>query len=431
MEEVAENQVSENVQTTKESSDKKSRRFQNYLIFICWLVYTVAQLGRYNYSANTTLIMDKYMVNHADAGLPTSFYFFAYGAGQIVVGLLCSKYNKQIMLTLALSVSAFCNLLLFLPIDFLYIKYIWAINGLAQANLWPVLLLTLGENVSSKKLASTAFVMAIASTGGRFLSYGVCALFSINEKLFHYTFLLGFIAEIIVAVLWFTTTGKLKKSERKEKIRLPKTEKNSSGKGKFGLVMMLIVFAEFCVISYAISGGLQQWVPAILKEKYGLEDALAIITSILLPLSSVPTAWVAGFLYKKLKSFVLCAGLMFALCVGLILGVTHTLDVHWGIVIVLFMILCMAMSVVTNQLTVHAPLYLKGRCSAGFLGGFLNGCCYIGSALSTYGLGMIADNFGWNSVFTLFFVLAIASAVIAVLYMIIERITKRKGKKEE
>ena len=418
-------------QTSQTASDKKSRRFQNYLIFICWLVYTIAQLGRYSYSANTTLIMDKYGVNHADAGLPTSFYFFAYGAGQIVVGLLCSKYNKQIMLTLALIISAVANLLLFLPIDFAYVKYIWAINGLAQANLWPVLLLALGENVSSEKLGATAFIMAIASTGGKFLAYGICALFSINESIFHYTFLMGSISLAVVAVLWFGVSGKLKKTEQKEKTEQTNAERKSGGKGKFGLVIMLIVFAEFCVISYAISGGLQQWVPAILKEKYGLEDSLSIFTSILLPLSSVPMAWMAGFLYKKLKNFVLCSALMFALGGALIFGVTLTLNVGWVIVIVLFMLICMAMSVISNQLTVHAPLYLKGKCSAGFLAGFLNGCCYIGSAVSTYGLGMIADHMSWNSVFNLLLVLAIVSAVIAVLYMLIERITKKRKKTEE
>ena len=38
------------------------------------------------------------------------------------------------------------------------------------------------------------------------------------------------------------------------------------------------------------------------------------------------------------------------------------------------------------------PLYYKDKANAELLAGVLNGCCYVGSTLSSYGLGLIADN---------------------------------------
>ena len=69
-----------------------TKRKERFLIVICWISYTVASLGRYSYNSNVTLIMDRFAVEHAEASLPATLFFFAYGLGQIFVGLLCNKF---------------------------------------------------------------------------------------------------------------------------------------------------------------------------------------------------------------------------------------------------------------------------------------------------------------------------------------------------
>ena len=71
----------------------KSRAF--LLIFLAWLIYATSYLGKVNYSANITQIIDFYSGIKAQAGTVPTFFFFAYGVGQVVNGLLCKKYNKQ------------------------------------------------------------------------------------------------------------------------------------------------------------------------------------------------------------------------------------------------------------------------------------------------------------------------------------------------
>ena len=96
-----------------------------------------------------------------------------------------------------------------------------------------------------------------------------------------------------------------------------------------------------------------------------------------------------------------------------------------AIVVALFIITNLAIGVISNQMAVQAPLLLKGRINSGFLAGLLNGCCYIGSAVSTYVLGVVADNSGWATAFVVLAVMSGVSAALAIIFLLVTRIKKR------
>ena len=78
-------------------------------------------------------------------------------------------------------------------------------------------------------------------------------------------------------------------------------------------------------------------------------------------------------------------------------------------------------SATNNVITSMAPLYLKKRFNAGLLAGTLNGLCYVGSTLSSYGLGAFADGLGWNAVFILLASLSAACVATSLAYLIIRK----------
>ena len=59
-------------------------RKSSLLILLCWLVYTCSYLGRLGYNANIALIESDYNVSHSTAGIVGTFFFFAYGCGQVI-----------------------------------------------------------------------------------------------------------------------------------------------------------------------------------------------------------------------------------------------------------------------------------------------------------------------------------------------------------
>ena len=398
---------------------------QLFLIFSCWLSYTIAQLGRYSYSSNVTLIMDRFAVEHAAAALPSTLFFFAYGIGQICVGTFCHKFNRKLLVISALVVSGVINLVIFFGAAFITIKYLWFLNGFAQANLWPVLLLIIRENVSSEKMGIASIVMATASTGGKFAAIGVCAIFAINTSVFMYCFLTAGVLSFTAATIFFFFTGKIKGAEVKEKT--VNKQETSKPKADFKSVVLLLLLGEFSLACYAITGGLQSWIPAILKEKYGLSDSLSIFMSILLPLFTLSVAFISPFLYKKLKNYVLIALLFFVFGAVLIVGVVLFLDVSWIPVIIMFTVEAISMSIISNTTTVQVPLTFNAKFDAGFLAGYLNGACYIGTAIATYVLGYMADVSGWAGSLMLLIGVATFSAILALIYLLTQMKEKNKN----
>ena len=96
----------------------KSRHKENLLIFLGWLMYTTSYLGKVNYSANITQIIDCYNVTKAEAGMATSFFFFAYGIGQVINGLFCKRYNIKWAIFGSMAVSAVINMTVAVTTEF-------------------------------------------------------------------------------------------------------------------------------------------------------------------------------------------------------------------------------------------------------------------------------------------------------------------------
>ena len=66
------------------SKSKSLKSGASFLIFLAWLVYSTSYIGRVNYSANITQIIDFYGITKAEAGTVPTFMFFAYGIGQVL-----------------------------------------------------------------------------------------------------------------------------------------------------------------------------------------------------------------------------------------------------------------------------------------------------------------------------------------------------------
>ena len=68
---------------------------------------------------------------------------------------------------------------------------------------------------------------------------------------------------------------------------------------------------------------------------------------------------------------------------------------------------------------------MKRELNSGFVAGILNGFCYLGSTISSYGLGAVADNSGWHSVFVILFAVCVAVFAVSGLYIAVTSFIKR------
>lgn len=407
---------------TMSVSDKKQRG----LILLCWLVYASAYLGRYSYHANINLIMAEYAVNHASAGLVTTFFFFAYGVGQIVNGIFCKYYNKKRVLGGALLVSALLNLTVFFGADFQSMKYLWLANGLVQSVLWPSLVLVLGQNLEEDHLKKAVLVISTTTAAGTLISYGLSALLALSGN-YRFSFLAGGVALAAVAAVWMLSYSKLTSTPSREKAPPAAPADLPSQRPARGIYPVIVFLALFAVINNLIKDGLSTWVPSILMENYGLSNSISVSLTLVLPILGIFGTTAAVALNRRIKDFISLSSAFFALSAVTILSVIFLLGTElWMVVLVCFGLVTLLMSGINNVITSMSPLYLRNELNPGALSGILNGFCYAGSTISSYGLGAIADSAGWNGVFSLFLWLSIGASAAGGCYAWFQR---KKGRR--
>lgn len=405
----------------KNQKAKKGRSKSFYLLLLCWLVYTCSYIGKLSYNANIIEIEEAYNVSHDLAGMISSFFFFAYGIGQVVNGFLCKRYNTKYVIFTSLIVASAMNVLVPLSTSFEVIKYLWLINGIAMSFLWTSIIRLLSETLPKEDIRRSIVVMGTTVATGTFIVYGLSALLSYLE-LFRATFFIAASLMVTVAMGWLIFYTPLVKSLKKEKaLEEKEVIKTASPLNKTDyrppLFLLIIVLSFFSVANNFVKDGLTTWTPAILDNLYSTPDWLSIILTLLLPTMAIGGTVVAVNVQKKVKDFVFTSLILFsgaALLFGLvnILVRAETSILSLIITIVSFAVVSCLMAGVNNVTTGMVPLYESDRMNSGKLAGILNGFCYLGSTISSYGLGFIADKWDWNAVFiTLLIVCAVIIAI--------------------
>ncbi len=363
-------------------------------------------------------------------GLVGSFFFFAYGAGQIVNGLLCQHYPKKYVLSGAAVVSALLNLTVFLGVDFRFYKVLWLLNGAATSVFWSSLMLVLGENVSKSKLRRAVLMMATTVPLGTLISYSLSALFAKMDIPFRFSFLFGGAMLIIAGVIWFFSYERCLTKDKSilEEDAQPTKAKTTMHTKAFteNVLVIITVLCVFAVITNLMKDGLNTWLPTILKDSFNLNDSSSLIFTLVLPVFGILGSTVAMFTNKKIKNFIILdsifivgAGAFCAAALGLLTAnVAVLLAVICGLIFLL-------VSASNNVITSMAPLYLRGKINSGLIAGILNGFCYVGSTLSSYGLGYVAEHSGWTGVFKLLIALAVFVALVCIGYSV-SLIARRK-----
>lgn len=392
---------------------------ENILIFICWLAYTAAYVGRVNFSASNVAIYTDLNVEKDLAGLVGSFFFFAYGAGQLINGILSKKYNARIMIFLSLMLSSVFNILMPISNDISIMKFIWLGNGIVQSVLWSTLIKTLSDRLSDQKLPKAILVMSTTVAIGTFAAYGISALcveFSNWKTVF---FISGFIL-VICAFIWLFLFKNVP-----DKINLPiiKNE-NKEKKIKMGkaIIFALIITAFAGTANGFIKDGINTWVPSVLKEEFHFSESFSILLTLLLPLISTLGAAIAKKFHEKIKSHSAMNFIFYSfsslLCGGIILSLRSL-----NIILAMLCFICVAcgMSMINNVITSMFALDRRKVLNAGFAAGLLNTFCYIGSTITSYGLGSIADSYGWNMVFVIMLFVCISASILCIAGMLVER----------
>ena len=395
---------------------KTNRRTQTAVILLCWAAYTAAYIGRLNFNAYIEPIRDQLGASKTELGLVSSFFFFSYGAGQLIHGILSRKYNTRFSVAVALFGSALVNVAMALCPGVAAMKYIWLLNGAFQSILWSSLIKTLSDRLSDEMLPKAIVIMSTTAALGTFLAYGMSALLAAGGAAYRWVFCIPAVLLAAIGVAWFLLLQKADAALRQgSDAYVPAPKQRPKLTPTFVLLALLVMFAA--VANGFIKDGVTTWTPSILRENYGMKDSLSIFVTVFLPLIAVFGAWFSTKLHRRLRDTSALDGILYGAETAvllLVLLVTRAQRTAGNPVLLIGLFGCsaMLMAAVNNVITSVIPIYMRDTMDSGLLAGVLDTFCYVGSTLSTALLGYIADHGTWDHVFRCLLLFGAAACVL-------------------
>lgn len=409
---------------------KKINQCATSLFWLCFLSYTCSYIGRKNFSACLPAMIAEGFLTKSFGGYITTAYMIAYGAGQMINGMVGSKIRPQIMIGLGLSGAGLCNLIMGLVPSAVGMPFIWALNGLFHSMLWAPIIRVFTDLLPSERRSAAGTNISAACSIGAILAFlvpGFLLKISHWRTVFYVSggVLLGcFLVWVLGNRFLSAYTRMMEEACQTERAALRGRAEASVAVGKpknHSLPVIMIASGLWVVLFGLICNGalrdaVESWAPTFLSEQFGLDGSMAAIISVVIPVISITGTYAANYLHERIiKNELYTACVMFgvaALCVG---GLYLCQNIS-AILCALFMAVGVSAMWGANHmfLTVipyhFAPLGLSASVT-----GFLNSVIYFSTALCSGLYGVIAEDLGWRPLILIWLGVGLAGAVFCLL----------------
>lgn len=365
------------------------------------------------------------VIDKIDGGFIGMGLFICYGAGQLVSGYLGDKIKPKYLITLGVATTCICNLLFpLLPNAGLMIA-VWAVNGLAQAMLWPPIVKLLSENLESEAFVRANLVVTSAAHIATVLLYlfvPICLEYFTWETVFYTASVLAFVSVPVFAVIMkIAIAGGIRDGEEKKE----KKTANPSYKedGYTALLMKSGIIPVFlCIIMMGfLRDGIDSWLPTLYSEAFGREASESTLVSVALPIFSILMVSVATAIHKNsfFKNEVRSSLVLFIVCCVLGAPLCLLIGMHTPWARVLSLLLTMLISGAMHACNFMLISCLPGRFAhvhrSATTSGLCNAFVYIGAAVSMYGIALVAEKFGWKTTVFSWILIAAVGAIFSVM----------------
>ncbi|MCI9625657.1 MAG: MFS transporter [Clostridia bacterium] len=377
-------------------------------------VYFMSYTTRINYNTVLVEISTAESISRSLLALPLTASFITYGLGQIISGWLGDKFDAFKLITLGLVLSAVMNFLLPLfPKPYIMVAF-WAVNGFAQALIYPPLMKITSHYLSERHYAKVCLFVTIGSHAATLLMYLVSPVI-ITIASWKFVFFSSFGCAVVFLVIWQLYSKNIKRKygiTAKSSKNCTATEETETVTPKVLFVSSGLVIIMLAVIMQGfLRDGIATWMPAYLSDVFSLSNEISILTTVILPIFSIFSAYVILAVRNKLcRNELKLAGVTFLAAVAaIVLLLIFKANMPLS---VLFLAFTSACSHAINFLLIClVPKRFEKYGRFSLVTGMINSCTYVGAAISTYGFAALSESCGWNVTLVLWGVIALTGFV--------------------
>ena len=204
-------------------------------------------------------------------------------------------------------------------------------------------------------------------------------------------------------------SGQISETEKQEKV--PEEQKTVSFARLFAEAPLVLILLAI-ILQGTLRDGMTTWMPVYMKEVFGMSSAKSILSAAALPVFGVFSTLFASILLSRLKSEVFTAALLFGAGMIASTAMLPFYDNAPAMCILMMTLITGCMHGVNLMLISRVPGRFTGFGKVSTVSGVLNAATYIGSSLSTYGFGAVADRAGWLTVILLWAAVGLLGAVL-------------------
>lgn len=373
-----------------------------FLIAACWLVYMSAYIGRNTFKASIAPVVTAGIMTNEQAGLIETCYFIVYGAGHLINGILADRLNPYKMIGIGLIGSAAANLIMALTPSYPIMLAVWAANGYLQAMLWSPILALFSRAILPELRDLACYRIFTSSPIGTILAYLLVALTADTD--YRITFHIAAAFLTVIAIVFLTVSHRAAPHLRDWRhISVPAQAGETSDEEAHPMLPLLLkTGVPMLILATILHGMLKEgvltWVPSLISDTYPVDVTFSVLLSMLLPLSNLGGAFLSKQAHGKLfhRHEAITAGFFMLLSAIPILAVSRMAQLPLVLSVICLALISLLMTGFNYMVSTVIPMRFSAYGRAATFSGVFNSSVYLGSAISTYLSGSIADRFGWN-----------------------------------
>lgn len=409
--------------TSNTKNKHKEEKTAWILIALSCLIYFSSYVMRYSYTVSMAKIIEVTSLTESQAGIVGTALFFSYGIGQIISGFLGDKLKPGAIVFAGAVVGSLCNFVFpFCGSVGLYVA-VWAVNGFAQAMLWPPLVRIFSDRLSPEKCTTAIVLVTIAANLASVMLYLVIPQI-IKALSWQSVFLVCGSFSAAAAAVWAVGYGMIARKKTENNVSCPdvsNTEYNENSSDKVKLFPVLVssgvIFVLIGIISQGfLRDGITTWFPSYVSQTFSLPAENSIFITAALSVTAIVGVYLTKWLYRRFfRNEVKISIVFFAVTalLSLILFAFYSSGIALSVI-------CSALSValahgINLMLIAYIPTHFARFNITSTVSGVTNACTYIGSALSSYLFALVAEFMGWRFVILCWAVIAAVGCLFCVL----------------
>lgn len=368
-----------------------SKKTRTLIVWFFSITYMISYVTRINYGAIISEIENSTGFSRTLLSMALTGSFITYGFGQIISGMLGDKFPPAKLICCGFLITSLINFLIPLCNTPQQMTILWSVNGFSQSLMWPPLVRLMTSLLSADEYKKATVVVSWGSSFGTILVYLISPLL-ISITGWKSVFISSASLGVILCAIWFFFPNISNKDITTDK-------KDSQSKGSVFRVLSPVMYGIFVaiILQGMLRDGVTTWMPSYIADTYNLGTGISILTGVILPIFSIFCFNLASFVYRKfITNPVLCAAAFFGF--GTLSAIVLMFSTgNSAILSVLFSaILTGSMHSVNLLLICMIPPFFSKTGKVSTISGIINSCTYIGSAISTYGIAVISQHFGWS-----------------------------------